>query len=101
MRIGIVVFSLQMASSELYMPSSGELRFSGPIPLGSTAAFPAYGSERPSTNSSRFGRMSHNSFFVRHAPHPKVVRHIKGRRPSKTRYMYCCYRGVMLVVSSV
>lgn len=37
-------------------------------------------SARPATQgSSRFGRLSHNSFFARHNPHPGRVRHLKGK----------------------
>ncbi|XP_051897484.1 protein TBATA-like [Pristis pectinata] len=51
---------------------------SGSMPLNSLLRF-SLGTERPQSNSStRFGMLSHHSFFSRHNPHPHRVTHING-----------------------
>ncbi|XP_062926254.1 protein TBATA-like [Mobula hypostoma] len=54
------------------------MRKLGSMPRNSLLRF-SLGAERPQSNSStRFGKLSHHSFFSRHNPHPHRVTHING-----------------------
>jgi len=70
-----------MSQSEVFRPSNGNLFIRSNLSDGMPNNTDVF-RKRPSTQGSlpgyRFGRMSHNSFFTRHNPHPARVRHIKG-----------------------
>ena len=70
-----------MSQSEVFRPSDGPLRVRGNLSDGLPNSSDIFRRDRPGTQNSgyRFGRMSHNSFFTRHNPHPGRVRHIKGK----------------------
>lgn len=70
-----------MGQEEIFRPSSGDIILKGNLShgLGESCDVFKKNTSRPSTQSSgRFGRLSHNSFFARHNPHPARVRHLKG-----------------------
>ncbi|XP_046364997.2 uncharacterized protein LOC124141135 [Haliotis rufescens] len=71
-----------MSQSEVFRPANGDLYVRDPVANGvpvSADAFRKTTLQRPATHSGyRFGKLSHNSFFTRHNPHPNRVRHLKG-----------------------
>ena len=90
-----------MSQSEVFRPSNGPLLVRGNLSDGLSNSADVFRKERPATqNSTRFGRMSYNSFFTRHNPHPGRVRHIKGQTLNRFTPLYADHLGHEVSFSS-
>lgn len=74
---------LQRMSSDLFVPSSGDLLIRDNLADGKDIPTETYRKSghlrRPATMGGyRFGQLSMSQFFTRHNPHPKRVNHFKG-----------------------
>ncbi|XP_013392445.1 uncharacterized protein LOC106160400 [Lingula anatina] len=68
-----------MATTEVFRPSNTPLHVRPKTQQEGAFQHADKQHKRPATQSGyRFGQLSHNSFFTRHNPHPRRVRHLKG-----------------------
>ena len=83
MHMQIAILVSAMSQTDVFRPSDDNIALRGNLAhgLGESADVfrkPNPSSKPPSRSSSRFGKLSFNSFFARHNPHPGRVRHLKG-----------------------